>query len=204
MCNFKLSRRYDSIVVRFLYGSLLCFTSLFCHCTRVYVVSNISDIFTAFLGTFIIHYMTGAPSGDAPFDLNQPDAAATEEHGDPGGTSRNEASSSSVSTSSEDSSSVDQASGFREKSALDQRKEELLMENLQERKGDLGDGQRISTVRQTVETDLHVTNKGEEFEFIKQIEKETGAKKEDCPVTNSTFNEIQYYQSQIQDGKGRN
>lgn len=158
----NLKKRYGSLVVSFIYISLLSFTSLFCHCTRVYVVSNIYDIFTAFLGTFIIHYMTGAP-GDAPFDLNQPDAAATEEHGDPGGTSRNEASSSSVSTSSEDSSSVDQASGFREKSALDQRKEELLMENLQERKGDLGDGQRIYTVRQTVETDLHVTNKGEEF-----------------------------------------
>jgi hypothetical protein len=122
--------------------------------------------------------------------------------GDPGGTSWNEASSASVSTSSDDSSSVDQASGFREKSALDQRKEELLMDNLKERKGDLGDGQRISTVRQTVETDLHVSNKGQEFELIKQIEKETGAKKEDCPVTNSTFNEIKEFQSKIQDGTG--
>nr|YP_010127572.1 hypothetical protein KQ602_mgp28 [Bougainvillea spectabilis]QPP04896.1 hypothetical protein [Bougainvillea spectabilis] len=31
--------------------------------------------------SFIILYMTGAP-GDAPVDLNQPDAAATEHHGD--------------------------------------------------------------------------------------------------------------------------
>lgn len=151
--------------------------------------------------SFIIHYMTGAP-GDAPFDLNQPDAAATEEHGDPGGTSRNEASSSSVSTSSEDSSSVDQASGSREKSALDQRKEELIMENLQERKGDLADDQRVSDVRKAVEADFDVSTKADEFELIEEMKKEAGAKKEDCPATNSAFHGIREYQGHVQDGRG--
>lgn len=44
----------------------------------------------------------------------------------------------------------------------------------------------------------------QEFEFIKHLEKETGAKakKEDRPVTNSTFNTIREHESQIQDGKG--
>lgn len=32
--------------------------------------------------------------------------------------------------------------------------------------------------------------------------KEMGTKKEDCPVTNSTFNEVKEYQSNIQDGRG--
>ena len=87
---------------------------------------------------------------------------------------------------------------------MDQRAEELLIENLKERKGELGEEQRISNVRKTVENDLNVQNKAEEFEFIKQIEKEkeAGTKKEDCPVTNCTFNEIKEFESQIQDGKG--
>lgn len=34
------------------------------------------------------------------------------------------------------------------------------------------------------------------------MKKEAGAKKEDCPATNSAFNGIREYQSHVQDGRG--
>lgn len=114
-----------------------------------------------------------------------------------------EANTANVSTSSKDSSNVDQASDLSEKSALTQQEEELLMANLREKRGDLAEGQRISTVRQTLEADFDITSKKKEFEFIQEIQKDMKAKKEDCPViTNSTFSSINEYQSKIQDGRG--
>lgn len=105
---------------------------------------------------------------------------------------------------SPESASVEAALGepSGENSALDQRKEELITENLHLRKGALGDGQEVSKVRQEIEKDFHVQNKGEEFELIKQMEKEEKNKEGDCPVTKSTFTEVRDYQSKIQDGRG--
>ena len=60
--------------------------------------------------------------------------------------------------------------------ALDQRKDELLVENLKERKVDLGDGQRVSQVRQGVEDYFHIETKADEFILIKELEKEVKAK----------------------------
>ena len=65
----------------------------------------------------------------------------------------------------------------------------------------MGDGQRISSVRQTVENDLFIATKGQEFELIRQIEREMTNKTEKYPVTNSTFNEIKDYQSKVLDGQ---
>jgi len=56
-------------------------------------------------------------------------------------------------------------------------------------------------VRKAVEQDFQIQNKGEEFQLIKIMEKETN-KEGDCPVTKSAFNEVKDYASQIQDGKG--
>ena len=87
-------------------------------------------------------------------------------------------------------------------SALEQRTNELIQENLKERKGDLGDGQRVSEVRQGVEQDLNIEKKAEKFELIKQLEKEVKAKNEPSPVTNCAFNEVKEHAGKIQDGKG--
>lgn len=81
-------------------------------------------------------------------------------------------------------------------------KNELILENLKEKRGDLGDGQRLSEVGNKVENDFQITNNVEKLELIKQMEKETCTKKEDSPVTNSTFNEVRDYESKIQDGRG--
>lgn len=54
-------------------------------------------------------------------------------------------------------------------SALEERTDELIQDNLKERKGDLGDGQRVSEVRQGVEDDLNIKTKGELFSLIKQL-----------------------------------
>lgn len=101
-------------------------------------------------------------------------------------------------------SGVDKASDSGEKSepsALDQRMEELLTENLQKRKGALADGQEIAEVRQAVEDDFQISTKGEEFELVKELENEVKEKdkKEDFP---SAFNEIKDFSSKVQDGKG--
>jgi hypothetical protein len=85
-------------------------------------------------------------------------------------------------------------------SALEERENELIHENLTRRKGD---GQKISEVRQAVESDFHVENQADKFVLIQKMEEESGAQKEDCPVTKSTFNEIKDYQSHIQDEKKR-
>lgn len=87
-------------------------------------------------------------------------------------------------------------------SALEERANELIQENFEERKGDLGDGQKVSEVRKEVKQDFNIKTKGEEFSLIKQLEKEVQAKNEPSPVTNSAFNEIRQHEAQIQDGRG--
>ena len=87
-------------------------------------------------------------------------------------------------------------------SALEERTEELLLENVEHRKGALGDGQKVSQVRQAVEDDFNIKTKANEFGLIKQIENEIGAKSDKYPVSNSTFNEIKDFQSKVQDGLG--
>lgn len=88
-------------------------------------------------------------------------------------------------------------------SALDLRKDELIQANLRLRKGDLAEGQAVAEVRKAVETDLGIETKGEEFELIRQMEKEVGSsKKEQCPATNSIFNEIKDHLGKHLDGLG--
>lgn len=87
-------------------------------------------------------------------------------------------------------------------SALDERTEELINTNLEKRKGALADGQEVSEVRQAVEKDFFVKNKADEFYLIKKMEKEAESSSDDCPVTNSAFNEVKEYKSKIQDGRG--
>lgn len=43
-------------------------------------------------------------------------------------------------------------------------------QNLNEKKGDLGDGQKISEVRDAVESDFNVRTPGEKFLLIKQMD----------------------------------
>lgn len=64
---------------------------------------------------------------------------------------------------------------FTEARGLEQRTEELIFENVYERKGDLGDGQNISEVRQVVKEEFDIKNKIDEFQLIKQLEKEKQA-----------------------------
>lgn len=78
-----------------------------------------------------------------------------------------------------------------------------MVTNLQERKGDLGKGQAVSEIREAVEEDFYVQTKGQEFELIKQLEKEIDTKNASSPATNSAFNCIKDHEGRIQDGKGR-
>ena len=52
---FHLNRKYGSRVVCIIYISLICFTSLFCYCIRIYLLSHIgfffSDVLTVLMGT---------------------------------------------------------------------------------------------------------------------------------------------------------
>ena len=56
-------------------------------------------------------------------------------------------------------------------SALDQRADELLEKNLEALKTSLGEGERISEVRETIKENFDVKNPGEEFELIKNMER---------------------------------
>jgi hypothetical protein len=144
---------------------------------------------------------SGAEAHSEPAGPSSSEATSVDQ-----GTSRNEASSSSVGASSgaeKANSGVDQASGSREKSALNERAEELIERNLKERKGDVGDGQRISDVRKAVEADTGVDTKASEFQLIQEMEKEAGSSKnKETPVTNLIFNEVKDHQGKILDGKG--
>lgn len=105
------------------------------------------------------------------------------------------------SASSRTEGGYDQASGSgngSEPSALDQRKDELILGNLEKRKGSLADGQRISGVRRAVEGDFHTKSPGESFGLVKQLEKELDVTKT-SPATNSAFNEVKDFQSHVQD-----
>lgn len=85
---------------------------------------------------------------------------------------------------------------------MDQRKDELLFENIKERKGDLGDGQRVSQVRQGVEDDFHIKTKADEYLLVKKLEAEVKEKNKPSPATTSAFREILQHQGKIQDGRG--
>ena len=106
-------------------------------------------------------------------------------------------------------------------SALDQRADELLEKNIKSLKTSLGEGERISEVRETIKENLDVKNPGEEFELIKNIEREVNLndkkcegekmqsslnevteKKGECPITIIELNEIKNHEALTQDGKG--
>ncbi|KAL6995095.1 hypothetical protein U1Q18_005231 [Sarracenia purpurea var. burkii] len=89
-------------------------------------------------------------------------------------------------------------------SALKERTNSLIEENLRGRKGDLGDGQTVDEVRKAVEQDFNIATKGEEFSLIKELEKEVQAKTKNdpSPATNSAFNEIKEHEAQTQEGRG--
>ena len=109
-------------------------------------------------------------------------------------------------------------------SALDQRADELLDKNLEALKTALGEGERISEVRETIKENFDVKNPGEEFELIKNMEREVNLnknkcegeksiqiqsslnevteKKRECPITKMELNEIKNHEALTQDGKG--
>lgn len=91
------------------------------------------------------------------------------------------------------------ASASPGKSALDDTVEEHLLRDLREtKKGDLGEAQRISDVRRSVERDLNVTTPGGKFELLLKLPKET---LEDAPVARSMLNAIRENQSRISRGR---
>lgn len=109
-------------------------------------------------------------------------------------------------------------------SALDQRADELLEKNIEALKTSLGEGERISEVRETVKDNFDVKTPGEEYELIQNIEgevhlnekqcdgeksinmksslNEVTEKRGDCPITITELNEIKNHEALIQYGKG--
>ena len=78
-----------------------------------------------------------------------------------------------------------------------ERTEELLQENLRERKGDLGEGQSMCSVREGVEQDFNVSTTGQKFDLVKQLEVEKEVVQgKPAPATNSAFNEIRDHEGQ--------
>lgn len=93
------------------------------------------------------------------------------------------------------------AKSSKEPSALQERAEELLLENLQERKAALVEGEPIAEVREAVENDLKVTDKVKEFQLIQDLQKEQNLNP-NCPGTKSALNEIKDFSGRAQDWKG--
>jgi len=89
-------------------------------------------------------------------------------------------------------------------SALEARAEELIITNLLQRKGALGGGQEVSEVRQALEAHFDVHSKPEQFQLIRQMERELTPteNEEKPPVTTVSLNEVKEYESHIQDGRG--
>jgi hypothetical protein len=101
--------------------------------------------------------------------------------------------------------------------ALDHRKEELIHANLLKRKGDIAEGQEVAEVREALDRDFSIYDKGAEFQLVKQLEKEVNyASKDDNssfkeeeltslkngPASTSIFNAIKDFVAQTQDGTG--
>jgi hypothetical protein len=94
------------------------------------------------------------------------------------------------------------ASGSPGKSALEDMEEERLLDDLQDKKGDLGEGQRLSGFRRSVDQIFGVTTPGGKFELIQNLRKETGGYLADAPVTRSMFNVVREHQSRNSSGRG--
>lgn len=142
-----------------------------------------------------------AEGGEIPLPSKGQPAAAAE------GATPGTQSSSPPSPSTEGSTStslIGHASGESnsEPSALEERTNELILENVKKRKADLGDGQGVDEVRQEVEDDFNIETKGELFELVKELDKETKTIYKPSPATNCAFQEIKQHESKIQDGKG--
>lgn len=102
-------------------------------------------------------------------------------------------------------------------SALDQKADELLEKNIEALKTSLGEGERISEVRETVKENFDVKTPGEEFELIQNLEKEVNLNAQNlggessikipsslnkgtetrggCQITKAELNEIRNHQS---------
>jgi hypothetical protein len=95
---------------------------------------------------------------------------------------------------SETSNITSESGCSRDKSALEETIEDFILSNLKDKKGDLGDGQRLSNIRREVENNLDVHSNPQRFSLCEKIKKE--AKKDtDNPVTKFTFREVEAYQS---------
>lgn len=88
-----------------------------------------------------------------------------------------------------------------EPSALQQRENELILENVEQRKGALGEGQKVDEVRVAVEQDCGAQGPVDRFSLIQELKAETKGT-QDCPATKSALNEIKDFQSHVQDGRG--
>jgi len=71
-------------------------------------------------------------------------------------------------------------------SALDERTDELLEENLELRKAAPADGQKVPEVREAVKQDFKTQTPADKFTLLQELEKERKAKKE-TPAMNSSM-----------------
>jgi hypothetical protein len=90
-----------------------------------------------------------------------------------------------------------------EPSALDLRKEDLILANLKARKGEVAEGQKVAEVRAALENDFSIHTKPAEFLLVKQMETEVGlSKKDKSPATTSIFNTVRDFVCKNVDGTG--
>ena len=186
--SYCLNKKCDFPLV-FLYISLLFSIALFACFLRTHLLSHFVNVLS-FVLLYSIDDFNVIKKMVSGSDEGIPPASA------PSGQQLPRASSSTTEAPDSD------ASGSQ-KSGLNRREEELLEENLEKKKGKLGDGQRISDVKKDVEKDLNITSLGEQFELIQEIEKELSSKTQKEDVTKCTFISISENQTHVQDGQGR-
>ena len=86
--------------------------------------------------------------------------------------------------------------------ALEQRANELILSNIEKRKGALIEGQITSDVRKGVEEDFAISTNVGLFELNQQLERENSKNAFPAPATNSAFHELKEASRGTQDGRG--
>ena len=89
-----------------------------------------------------------------------------------------------------------------EPSGLQQTANDLILENLQIRKTESGEGQDENELRKAVEQGNDANNVADLFNTIQELKTEKECPNKECPLTNCALNEVKDFQSHVQDGRG--
>lgn len=94
------------------------------------------------------------------------------------------------------------SSGSANLTALEQKANDLILDNLEIRKTEKAEGQDTHALRRAVEQGNNICNVPDLFQAVQELKAEKERPMKESPFTNTALNEVKDFQSHVQDGRG--